>query len=118
MTVTIKGAPVWPIEAGADIPAGSNVEAGDGGTIVPSTGTGIGYVAQSVNAGDVAQLIRSASGGPPGPKGDKGAKGDPGPQGPKGDTGPQGPKGADGAPTKAEWDALVERVDALEGGGG
>ena len=41
----------------------------------------------------------------PGPKGDKGDKGD---------TGAPGKDGADGAPTQAEWDALVARVEALE----
>ncbi len=46
-------------------------------------------------------------------QGPKGAKGDTGPAGPEG---PQGPAGADGAPTQAEWDALVARVEALEAG--
>ena len=41
----------------------------------------------------------------PGPKGDKGYKGD---------TGAPGKDGTDGAPTQAEWDALVARVEALE----
>ena len=41
----------------------------------------------------------------PGPKGDKGDKGD---------TGEPGKDGTDGAPTQAEWDALVARVEALE----
>ena len=59
----------------------------------------------------------------PGPKGDKGDKGDPGTpgadgkdgaKGDKGDTGAPGKDGADGAPTQAEWDALVARVEALE----
>ena len=47
----------------------------------------------------------------PGPKGAPGAKGD---KGDKGDTGAPGKDGADGAPTQAEWDALVARVEALE----
>ena len=59
----------------------------------------------------------------PGPKGDKGDKGDAGApgtdgakgdKGDKGDTGAPGKDGADGAPTQAEWDALVARVEALE----
>lgn len=59
----------------------------------------------------------------PGPKGDKGDKGDTGApgkdgakgdKGDKGDTGEPGKDGADGAPTQAEWDALVARVEALE----
>ena len=64
--------------------------------------------------------------GAPGAKGDKGDKGDPGEpgkdgadgakgdKGDKGDTGAPGKDGADGAPTQAEWDALVARVEALE----
>ena len=43
--------------------------------------------------------------GPPGEKGDKGDKGDP------------GTPGADGFPTEAQWNDLVARVEALEGGG-
>ena len=62
----------------------------------------------------------------PGPKGDKGDKGDTGApgkdgadgkdgaKGDKGDPGAPGKDGADGAPTQAEWDALVARVEALE----
>ena len=38
----------------------------------------------------------------------------PGPKGDKGDPGAPGKDGADGAPTQAEWDALVARVEALE----
>ena len=49
--------------------------------------------------------------GDPGPAGKDGAKGD---KGDKGDPGPAGKDGADGAPTQAEWDALVARVEALE----
>lgn len=61
--------------------------------------------------------------GPAGPAGAAGAKGDTGPagadgakgtKGDKGEPGPAGADGADGAPTKEQWDALVERVDALE----
>ena len=49
--------------------------------------------------------------GEPGVDGKDGAKGD---KGDKGDPGPAGKDGADGAPTQAEWDALVARVEALE----
>lgn len=38
-----------------------------------------------------------------------------GPKGEKGDRGDTGAKGADGFPTQAQWDALVARVEALEG---
>lgn len=40
---------------------------------------------------------------------EKAAKGD------KGDKGDDGKPGKDGAPSLAEWNALVARVDALEG---
>ena len=49
--------------------------------------------------------------GAPGAPGKDGAKGD---KGDKGDPGAPGKDGADGAPTQAEWDALVARVEALE----
>jgi hypothetical protein len=111
VTLTIKDNPIWDIEAGADISAGSFVEVGEGGTIVPSDGAGVGYVAEATKAGDVAYLIRKSGGGTPGPKGDKGDKGD---TGAKGATGATGPAGKDGAPTQAEWDALEARVTALE----
>lgn len=55
--------------------------------------------------------------GDPGPKGERGLQGEPGlkgDKGDKGDTGAPGKDGADGAPTQAEWDALVARVEALE----
>ena len=52
--------------------------------------------------------------GAPGAKGDKGDTGDKGDKGDKGDPGEPGKDGADGAPTQAEWDALVARVEALE----
>lgn len=48
-----------------------------------------------------------------GPKGDTGSQGL---QGPKGDTGEQGPAGANGFPTEQQWNELVARVSALEGG--
>ena len=47
----------------------------------------------------------------PGPKGDEGPEGPEGPQGPEG---PEGPKGDDGFPTEAQWNDLVQRVEALE----
>lgn len=52
--------------------------------------------------------------GDPGTPGAPGADGKDGAKGDKGDTGAPGKDGADGAPTQAEWDALVARVDALE----
>ena len=64
--------------------------------------------------------------GPPGEKGDKGDPGTPGADGEKGEKGEKGDKGdkgdpgtpgADGFPTEAQWNDLVARVEALEGGG-
>lgn len=49
--------------------------------------------------------------------GEQGPKGDPGADGADGNTGPAGADGKDGFPTEEQWNALVERVDALEGGG-
>src|SRR5690625_3553285 len=66
---------------------------------------------------------RDALGGPQGPAGKDGADGAQGPQGEQGEQGPQGEPGADGEdgadgfPTEEQWNALVARVDALEGGG-
>ena len=65
--------------------------------------------------------------GEPGPKGETGAKGDkgeagtPGTAGAKGDKGDPGAKGdpgtpgADGFGTEAQYDAIIARLDALEG---
>lgn len=61
--------------------------------------------------------------GQPGPKGEKGdtgaagakgEKGDTGAAGAKGDKGDTGAAGKDGFGTKAEYDALVARIEALE----
>lgn len=109
VTVRITGADTWTVEAGEDIRAGVQVGTGEDGKIVEAIGddapSPIGYSVHSAKAGDLVKYVREGSGaqGPPGPQGPKGDKGDP---------------GKDGAPTQAEWDALVERVDALEGGGG
>lgn len=78
--------------------------------------------------GTEEQWLESLKGetGPAGPKGDSGADGQDGARGPQGEQGPQGPQGepgadgedgADGFPTEEQWNALVARVDALEGGG-
>src|SRR5690625_3754653 len=47
----------------------------------------------------------------------QGPQGEQGPQGPQGEPGADGEDGADGFPTEEQWNALVARVDALEGGG-
>lgn len=45
---------------------------------------------------------------------EKAAKGDKGDPGEPGTPGKDGKDGKDGAPSQAEWDALVARVEALE----
>lgn len=72
-------------------------------------------VANEVKLGNIIKDMQE--GGLVGPKGDKG---DPGPQGPKGDKGDKGDtgaKGADGFGTKAQYDDIIARLNALEGSG-
>lgn len=136
--ISLVGAPVWLIEAGADLAVGDQVASDSEGRVVPAEEGTFGYVPESVEAGGLAKVVRQSSGGvgergPQGPKGDKGDKGDPGERGPKGDKGDpgedgargpagadgadgaRGPAGADGFPTETEWNDLVDRVSALEG---
>ncbi|MGE6379980.1 hypothetical protein [Peribacillus muralis] len=122
VNVTMNNSPVWAVEAGDDLTAGTYVEVGEGGVIIASEGQGIGYIAEAVEASGIAKLVRKTSGsaeqGPAGPKGDKGATGPAGPAGKDGavgEKGDTGAKGADGFPTKELWDELVGRVEALEG---
>lgn len=58
----------------------------------------------------IADKAEQGPAGPEGPQGPKGAKGD------TGAAGADGADGADGAPSQSDWDALVARVDALDGG--
>lgn len=111
VTVTLKNDPVWEIEANEDLSAGTYVEVGEDGAVVASESEGFGYVAEAVESGKLAKVVRKSSGGPPGPQGPAGPEGE---KGDKGDTGEQGPAGADGFPTEAQWNALIQRVDALE----
>ena len=55
--------------------------------------------------------------GPAGQDGTDGTDGADGEKGDKGDKGDPGTPGADGFPTEAQWNDLVARVEALEGGG-
>lgn len=89
ITVTLKNSPVWQVEAGEDLSAGAYVEVGESGVIVASESTGIGYVAEAVEVGGAAKLVRQASGG----SGEQGPRGPEGPQGPKGDKGDKGDPG-------------------------
>ncbi|MEK4305850.1 collagen-like protein [Oceanobacillus sp. FSL K6-0251] len=112
--VTMKNNPVWNVEAGEDLSAGTYVEVGEGGVIVSSDGNGIGYIAEAVEEGDTAKLVRQASGktgerGPAGPKGDKGDKGDPGEDGAPGAKGDKGDPG-DNLFTEEEAAALKELI--------
>lgn len=128
ITVTLKNNPVWSVEAGEDLSAGTYVEIGTGGVLVASDGEGIGYVSEEVAEGGLAKLVRKASGGegtqgpagpegPQGPKGDKGdpgIQGDPGPEGAKGDKGDPGTDGTDGFGTEAQYNDIIARLEALE----
>lgn len=101
VTVTLKNSPVWDVEAGEDLSAGQYVEVGEGGVIVASENAGIGYIAEAVESGEVAHLVRQSSGGT---------------QGPRGPEGPQGPPGNDGKDaepqfTQAQVDALLALID-------
>lgn len=87
-----------------------------------------GDVFLNVNTGDIFENQNGSwelQGNLKGPKGDTGEQG---PKGEQGEQGPQGPAGADGAdgkdgadgadgfPTEEQWNELVARVEALEGG--
>lgn len=99
VTVTLKNNPIWDVEAGEELSAGAYVDVGEGGVLVATESTGIGYVAETVEEGGIAKLVRKASGGSgePGPQGPQGKEGK---QGPKGEPGEQGPKGNPGADGK------------------
>jgi len=112
VNVTMKNNPVWLVEAGEDLTAGTYVEVGEGGVIIASESTGIGYVAEAVEEGDTAQLVRQASGGggEQGPKGDPGPKGEPGADGKDGATGPAG-KDAEPQFTEEQVTALLALLE-------
>lgn len=113
VNVILKNNPVWVVEAGEDLTAGTYVEVGEGGVLVASESTGIGYVAEAVAEGGLAKLVRKAS-GEPGPKGDPFTFEDFTPaqleslKGPKGDPGAPGKNGTDAEPQFTE-----EQVTAL-----
>lgn len=62
----------------------------------------------------IAEKAAKGDKGDPGEPGKDGAPGAKGDKGDKGDTGAPGKDGKDGAPSQAEWDALVARVEAIE----
>jgi|SRR5690625_2661408 len=109
VSVTIKNEPVWEVEASEDLTAGSYVQVGDSGTVV--SGEGFGYVAETVEIGGVAKVVRQSGGagerGPQGPRGPKGEPGADGEQGPKGDPG----KNADPQFSEEEVTALKSLIE-------
>ena len=109
VNVSMKNNPVWSVEAGEDLSAGQYVEVGEGGVIVASESTGIGYVAEAVDEGGTAKLVRQAS-GEQGPKGDPGPKGEPGADGKDGATGPAG-KDAEPQFTEEQVTALLALLE-------
>lgn len=113
VNVTLKNNPIWNVEAGEDLAAGQYVEAGEGGVIVASESTGIGYVAAAVETGGIAKLVRKSSGGSgePGPEGKQGPKGEPGTDGKDGAQGPAGKDGADGKDAESQF--TEEQVTGL-----
>src|SRR5690625_1823525 len=61
VTVTIKGAISWDVEAGEEITAGADVGVGEGGTAVESEDS-FGYATHSANAGEAVEVVRVSSG--------------------------------------------------------
>lgn len=115
VTVSIKGNPVWAAEAGGNISAGDLLAVDADGKVVADDAGGAGYSIQAASEGELARFVRGSSGtpgpqGPAGPKGDKGDPGDPG------DPGPQGPAGKDGFGTEEQYNDIIARLEALEGG--
>ncbi|MCM3487897.1 head fiber protein [Alkalihalophilus marmarensis] len=87
VTVTIKNDPIWVVEAGESIEVGIHVAVGEEGKVVATNEHGIGYLAESVEAGGLARVIRQTG---------HSGQSEQGPQGPPGERGPAGPKGAKG----------------------
>ena len=77
---------------------------------------GTPITAAELNRIEAAGAAKAAT-GPQGPEGPQGPKGETGAKGAKGDTGAAGADGADGFPSETQWNDLVARVTALEGGG-
>lgn len=74
----------------------------------------IPMVLVSKNADGKFEYAAGGGAGEQGPPGEKGAKGETGPAGAKGDKGDKGDTGAAGFGTKAEYEAIIARLDALE----
>ncbi|GAF63644.1 hypothetical protein BTS2_0535 [Bacillus sp. TS-2] len=94
--VTINNAPIWQVEAGETLEAGAYVEVGENGVIVASDNGGIGFLAEPVEEGQTARVVRKSTNVGDGVQGPPGPQGEPGPQGPPGTDGAQGPKGDPG----------------------
>lgn len=101
VAVSIKGNPVWSVEAGGNISAGDSLAVVADGRVVADAEGSAGYSIQAVAEGEVARFVRGSS-GVPGPQGPKGDKGDPGPA---------------GFGTEEQYNDIIARLEALEGGG-
>lgn len=67
----IKNDPIWPIEAGEDLSVGTKVVSDNRGRAVAGDEGVFGYVAEAVEEGEIAKVIRQG-GGTPGPQGPPG----------------------------------------------
>lgn len=60
--VTIKDDPIWKVEAGEDLPAGTAVQCTEDGRVkhyVPADGNHVGFTTHSVVTGDVVTIVRN-----------------------------------------------------------
>ena len=62
VTITIKGNPVWRVEAGEKVAPGDNVYADEDGRIVVHNSTylhSVGYVLDAGEEGDIVRMVRN-----------------------------------------------------------
>lgn len=62
VSVIIKDDPIWKVEAGEDLPAGTAVQCTEDGRVkhyVPADGNHIGFTTHSVVTGDVVTIVRN-----------------------------------------------------------
>ena len=60
--VEFKPLKLWEIESGADMVAGTRVETGENGVVIPSNNTGIGYIIEDVLEGGIAKFVFKVKG--------------------------------------------------------